>query len=287
MVKQKGIALKLLIVLLGAAGLLFSVNVSAQSDPVQSNSLGLEGTISAPPPQVGATISFPTNGQTITELPLTVTGICSGDVLVKLFKNGVFTGSAQCTDGNFSIVIDLFDGANELVARVYDALDQEGPASNVVTVIFEETGFVAGPRVTLTSNFAKRGANPGETLTWPIALSGGTGPYALSIDWGDGSSPDLMSRPFPGSFDINHVYKSAGVYNIVIKVTDANNVSAFLQLVGVANGPIAQSTEETKDKEPIVITRIIWWPAAVALPFLLVAFWLGKRYELHVLRRRF
>ncbi len=59
-----------------------------------------------------------------------MSGICPGDLLVKIFKNNVFAGSVQCKNGSYSIVIDLFSGQNELVARVYDALDQPGPDSN-------------------------------------------------------------------------------------------------------------------------------------------------------------
>ena len=55
-------------------------------------------------------------------------------MLVKLFKNNVFAGSVQCEDGSYSIKTDLFVGTNELVARVYDDLDQPGPDSNVLTV---------------------------------------------------------------------------------------------------------------------------------------------------------
>jgi hypothetical protein len=57
--------------------------------------------------------------------------------LVKIFKNNVFGGSVQCDRGNFSLQSDLFVGTNELVARVFDELDQPGPDSNIVTVTFQ------------------------------------------------------------------------------------------------------------------------------------------------------
>src|SRR5947208_1368384 len=105
-------------------------SVFAQSSPPQnpqSGSVGLQGQISAPPPSVGATISIPRDGQSFTTLPVTVSGICPKDLLVKLFKNNVFGGSVQCKNGSYSLLIDLFSGQNELVARVYDSLDQAGP----------------------------------------------------------------------------------------------------------------------------------------------------------------
>jgi hypothetical protein len=264
--------------------------ISAQTS--ESGSIGIEGVIPSDPPSTPATISTPTNGQGFTELPVTVSGLCPQDLLVKLFKNNVFAGSAQCANGSYSILVDLFNGQNELVARVFDALDQQGPDSNIVTVTFTDNRGGAFDRPTLSSNFAKRGANPGQALVWPIILSGGTGPYAVSVDWGDGSTPDLISQPFPGTFDISHTYDKAGTYNIIIKVTDANGASAFLQLVGVANGPLSQTdggqagTGDPLTADSNTKVRILWEPAAITIPFILSTFWLGKKYELKVLRRR-
>ncbi len=268
---------------LGAEG------ASAQS--TQSGSVGLTGTISAPPPTEGAVISFPTNGQSFDELPVIVRGICPDGLLVKVFKNNVFAGSVQCDDGNFSLQTDLFVGTNELVARVFDDLDQPGPDSNVVTVDFSSNQIGAAPRVSLTTNFAKRGANPGEILTWPVILSGGAGPYAFSVDWGDGKEADLFTEPFPGTIDLKHEYDEPGIFNVVVKVVDNNGTAAFLQLVGVANGPLSQDTDAGVDPESegglvTTKTRVIWWPAALVVPFAISTFWLGKRYMIQVLKKR-
>jgi hypothetical protein len=259
----------------------------------ESGSVGMTGTISAPPPTKGATITFPNNNQTFNTLPVTVTGICPKDLLVKIFKNNVFAGSVECTNGSYSIKIDLFTGTNDLVARVYDSLDQPGPDSNTVRVTFSDPNKQgAGSRVSVTSNYAKRGAFPKETLTWPIIISGGNGPYAVSVDWGDGKDADISSQPFPGAFDIKHVYDSAGVYNIVVKVVDKDGVVAFLQLVGIGNGPLSQTgtnNSNTPASQPgasDVKTKIVWQPAVAIFPFVISTFWLGKKYELHMLRKK-
>lgn len=293
------------IVLLGVAALFLiigatSTSVSAQSsDPEQEGSVGLTGTISAPPPSTPATITVPSNGQVFSEVPVPIRGTCESGLLVKLFKNNVFAGSVQCENGSFEINIDLFTGINELVARVFDELDQPGPDSNIVTVTFADNRAGAGSRVSVTSNFAKRGANPGQTLTWPIIISGGSGPYAISVDWGDGSSPDLLSQPFPGNLDLSHVYEAAGVYSIVVKVSDSNGTVAFLQLVGVANGPLSQvgpngeplSELEEGDGGAVFFasggnTTLVWWPATITIPFVVTTFWLGKKHMVRVMKNR-
>lgn len=263
--------------------------VSPAPQNPQSGSVGVQGKISAPPPTTGATISIPSNGQNFTSLPITVSGLCPNDLLVKVFKNNVFAGSTQCKNGSYSIIIDLFNGQNDLIARVYDALDQAGPDSNTVTVTYNTGAKGASSHVLLTSNYAKRGANPGETLTWPIIISGGTGPYAISVDWGDGKTLDLISQEFPGTFNIQHKYDSPGIYNILIKATDKNGDVAFLQLVGVGNGALSQeqaAANQSNTSGQTTKVKILWEPVAILIPFIISTFWLGKKYELRVLKKK-
>lgn len=285
-----GFAALVVIIFLAKATILA---VSPPPQNPQSGSVGLQGTISSPPPKEGASISLPRDGQSFSTLPIDVSGICPKGLLIKLFKNNVFSGSQQCDTGSFSIKIDLFTGTNELIARVYDALDQAGPDSNKVTISFNDSKQGTSSRPTLTSNYAKRGASPGENLDWPIILAGGEGPYAVSTDWGDGKAPDLKSLQFPGTFNISHTYDSPGVYNIIVKVTDKNGNSAFLQLVGIANGALSQdngtastSKKDTNATAQAPKARIVWQPAALSVPFIFSTFWLGKRYELKMLKRK-
>lgn len=259
-----------------------------QPENPQSGSVGLQGVIASPPPTQGATISIPTNGQTFTAIPVTVAGTCPKGLLVKIFKNNVFAGSTQCATGSYSLQIDLFSGANELVARVFDDLDQPGPDSNKPVVNFNDSRPGAGSRVFLSSIFAKRGANPGDKLTWPIQLTGGRGPYAVSVDWGDGKALDLKSLQFAGNFNIEHTYDNSGIFSIIVKATDADGVTAYLQLVGVSNGAPGQGNQSGNNIQPTITpkTKILWEPAAIAIPLLISSFWLGKRHELKMLRRR-
>jgi hypothetical protein len=255
-------------------------------DNPQNGSVGLEATIPSAPPSKGATITTPSNGAVITSLPVTVGGLCPTGLLVKVFSNSVFVGSVVCTNGSYRLQVDLFSGRNDLVARVYDALDQPGPDSNIVSVTFTDAQFLtSGSRVVLTSNFARRGANPGDTLEWPVSLSGGTPPYALSVDWGDGKGTDLQSVQFAGTVTLKHVYDNAGTYKVIVKATDTKGSSAFLQLVGVANGAIQSNATGDNNAQVIIRTIVIWWPLLLSVPLIALAFWLGRRHELYTLRR--
>lgn len=265
--------------------LLLTIMVPAAFAQNESGSIGIEGTVPTDPPKNAPTITFPVNNSNITDTPVNVTGLCQTGLLVKVFKNGVFGGSATCVNGSYTVQIDLFVGRNELVSRAYDDLDQASPDSNMVVVNFPVSQFSGLNRISLSSIFAKKGANPGQALSWPIILSGGNGPYAITIDWGDSNQPDIVSREFPGTFDITHVYQLSGIYNVLIRATDKNGEIAFLQLVGVGNGEAKDPTTAT----PVVqgSSKVIWWPAAAAILLIIIAFWLGRRHEILSLRRKF
>jgi hypothetical protein len=251
-----------------------------------SGSVGVEGKIPTNPPSAAPTISVPANGQTFNNLPITVSGLCTKGLLVEIFKNGVFAGSTQCTSGSYTLQIDLFDGRNDLVARLYDSLNQAGPNSNTVRVIFVSPNATTGPQVLLTTSFAKRGATPGEELTWPLSVSGGTAPFAITVDWGDKSPTDIISRKSPGDFTVNHTYLQSGVFNITIKASDINGNTAFLQLVGVGNGPIQQSTAQSSTNNPQTIRVIVWWPFLITIILIIIAFWAGQKHQLETIRDR-
>ena len=277
-----------------AVGTVGHVSAVGSPNPQQSGTTGLQGKIPSPAPKTPATISSPSSGRTYTQTPITITGLCTTGLVVKVFSNNIFVGSADCKGNSYSMEVDLFNGQNELVAIVYDDLDQAGPESNKVSVTFQDTQFAAfGQRISLTSNLAKLGAPVGQLLTWPIILSGGTGPYAISIDWGDGTATDLKSQPFPGTFDITHTYKSAGIYRVVVKATDSTGAVAFLQIVGVGAGKVTQSSTGSKTADgsgggAAGETKVvyIWWPILLMVPIIFAMFWVGKRYELSAIHRQ-
>jgi len=278
-------------VLLAAAPTLFSAHASALIPPPgpSSGSSGVQGTVKTPAPTKAATITTPSNGQSFSTMPVTVAGLCTNGLLVKIFSNNVFVGAAECNNGSYTLQITLFDGANELVARQFDALDQPGPDSNKVTVTYNNSKFSggAGQQFFISSLYALRGANPGEQLNWPLTINGGNAPFAVSVDWGDGKAATLYSEPTGGPITVSHTYASAGTYVVIVKGTDKDGQTAFLQLVAQANGAVTQSTTKGSNTGGAVITiiKVLWIPAALCIPLLFVSFWLGRRYELQALRR--
>lgn len=271
---------------------LISGTASAAINPLpipnpKENSYGLEATKKQAPPDQPPVITSP-GGGTAPNQTVTVAGTCKDDLLVQVYDNGVLVGAVQCKNGSFSVQISLFAGQNELTAIQFDDLGQASPISNSVIITFNNASFTSfGALITLTSAYGRRSANPNTKLTWPLQLSGGTGPYAFSIDWGDGSAPELKSVAFAGLINIEHTYKQAGIYNVTVKVTDVNGVSAFIQLVAVANGkPVAGSTSDTNDNKTVVVTKVLWLPALICALLMPLTFWLGRRSELVSLHKK-
>lgn len=287
---------KLLVAIFSALAivLLPATALAQQSIPTANpgaDGIGMEGRIQQPPPTDAPTISLPAEGTSFTEIPITVTGLCTDGLLVRIFKNNVFGGSAMCDGGSYTIQMDLFPGSNQLVARQYDDLDQASPESNRRTVEYSiDVPTVPGSpggvsqRITLTTNFARRGVDPGKELAWPVTISGGRGPYAVSIDWGDGEN-ELLTRDSAGTWDIRHAYDRPGVYKLIVKATDADGQSAFLQVVAIVNGSI-ETAAAGSDSPTVIKTKVLWQPALLFLPLLLSSFWLGKRYQLRRVRYR-
>lgn len=280
-----GMALLALFVLPAKTGAITQIPTP---DPIPG-SYGLQATKEQDPPTATATISTPANGATFTTSPITVNGICQTGLLVQIYNNDVLVGSVMCQNGSFSLQVTLFAGTNELSAVLFDDLGQAGPTSRIVTVTYNNTQFSAfGELITLTSSYGRRSAAAGTTLNWPLQLSGGTGPYAFSIDWGDGTPAELKSQASGGLVNISHAYKNAGIYVVNIKVTDSNGVSAFLQLVAVANGKVegTADTPEVPNTAGATNTQVLWIPAVVAILLLLPTYWLGRRSQLVSLHNR-
>lgn len=256
--------------------------------PPQPGSFGIEATKKQPPPKVGATITTPGSGSSFSTSPITVNGICPNGLLVEIYDNGVMVGSVMCNNGSFSLQVSLFAGVNELTAIVYDELNQPGPKSNIVTVTYTDTRFSAfGAQVTLTSSYGRRSAAAGAELGWPFQLSGGTGPYAFNVDWGDGPPQQLKSQSLAGVVAVSHTYKKAGIYNVNVRATDVNGVTAYLQVVALASGKVDAASGADKDSGGASTKpEIMWLPTIVSTVLLIPAFWLGRLSQVVSLRNK-
>lgn len=263
--------------------------------------------VPAPPLSEPAVILSPSDGSRFSSAPITVSGYCPSDSYVSLFRNNVYSGSAPCVDNKFELQTDLFEGGNELLAKVFNLTDDEGPAGSAVTVYYEPPAPPAGPEggghtpaeniqpLVIKSDFKLIGYHVGQEVRFRVEVFGGQPPYALSVDWGDGSS-SLISHKDEGRLSLSHIYKKPGSPNgnfiIRISAADTQNRKAFLQvfvLVNAKDVPMpAVTTVSPKPPASYLSGSLLkfLWPAYAVVLLMALSFWLGEREELLELRRQ-
>jgi len=275
----------------------FSVTTFVEaSPPPQAESVSLTGTVPKAPPKEGATIDVPSDQKHFTTSPITVSGTCPASTLVEIYKNDIFAGSAPCeTNGTYSVQIDLLYGKNVLTAQVFDVLNQAGPTSKPVTIFYDATPPPAaslsalnflGTQLLIHTEAVYRGTFPGQTLNVPISLLGGIGPYAVSIDWGDGGK-SIIPRSDNSIFNAPHIFKKAGTYKITIEVTDSSGQVAFMTVAAIVNGQpaVIAGTNTSANAKTSLSKLIVLWPLFAILVTMVVSFWLGEKREKKVMQK--
>lgn len=264
-----------------------------------SGQVSLTGIVLAPPPPTAPQITTPANDQRFTAIPIDVAGSCQSGLVVKIFRNNTQAGATTCnSSGQFSLKIDLFNGRNDLIARQYNAFDHASPDSSLVTVYYDQPAAPsaspgsaspspqpAAPTEQLilgANNLYIMGVNPKQELKLPASITGGTAPYAVSIDWGEGPA-ELLSLSAKGPFESKHTYAKPGRYNVVITATDSAGRKAYLQLVVVVNGEAAPAAVTNRSFFDRGILLILW-PLYLLILIMLISFWLGEKYEKNLLK---
>lgn len=267
---------------------------TAISPGPESSSIGLTGTVPADPPTTAAVILSPNNQQRFSETPITFSGTCPETTLVEIFKNDIFAGSTPCTtEGTFSLDVDLLIGENEIIARVYDALNQPGPDSNAITVFYDAVPLQAdplmsfdfgGPQLLLNTDAVFRGVFPEEELAVPLDIIGGTPPFAVNIEWGD-STNKVISRDSNAPFRASHTYTRPGTYQVTLQASDASGRVAFLTVASIVNGQPALTTQAAPTPSNTVNKLLLLWPLYTSMIAVVISFWLGERREKKVLAK--
>lgn len=288
-----------------------------------ADSITVRAKVSAPLPAGPAVITSPGDGTHFSNVPITVAGTCPTDTYIKLYRNDVFSGTTVCTtDGNFQLQTDLFPGANQLKARVFNITDDEGPAPAIVTVYYDvpqqpvgggnssgnpsssssDESSSAGssappsspaPPFVVKTDYNYLGYKVGQNIQWNFEVNGGVSPYALNIDWGDDSN-SVISQKEPGKVTANHRYKSAGnstrnSFTVRLSGSDAAGHQTFLQLFLIV-GPssLPHLLASTLPTGPHINKNwlLLAWPAYVVLGLMGFSFWLGEREVTIKMRRQ-
>jgi hypothetical protein len=268
--------------------------------------------VSGPAVIAPAGISSPVDGQHFSAVPVPVSGSCPlNAAYVEIFSNGVMKGAAICDgDSNFNLSVNLFAGSNNLTAHVFNITDDEGPVSAGVTVYYDvpappaQTGGqpastpastpAAASPLQLYTEFVYKGYYVGEEVQWPFRISGGSSPYTITIDWGDGVTSKQVQKT-AGDFDITHIYERSGgekgAFTIKVSATDSGGFSdsqQFFVIVLGRQGAVTSGNIFSKPPPNLGNSGWLWiaWPAYLVVLIMTFSFWLGEREELLLLKKK-
>lgn len=205
-------------------------------------------TVPAPMPAGVPEITSPTDGMTISGDSVNVSGTCpviTPAIIVAIYRDSTLIGSTECrADGAFFVAVPLAYGANVLTATVVTITGGIGGTSAPVTVTHpqpviptiggQSVGQLADMalpiHITSPDKFVLLG--PDGSAAWHGSISGGTPPYAVSIEWGDGET-DKHTITDHAERLYTHRYGTLHPYSITVRVTDARDGTSTFRTVAV------------------------------------------------------
>lgn len=292
---------------------------------VRADEVVVTATSNGPLPPSAAVILDPVNGQRFTGIPIPVSGTCPYPYVVKLYRNNLFSGSTQCNpDGTWLLFSDLFAGENELIARIFNFADQEGPQSTPVVVHYDvpvpptspaqpdnspqqsPTG-PGAPSDDLTPTEVEEKSKPffittdeyfraiyvGQEITWDFGIVGGNMPFRVTVAWGDGGTT-TMSGMDKRHFTVSHTYTKAPTsreyFPVTVSVSEEGDRNATLQVFTILNDRITPGLGRASSDGGSGggIFSPFWriaWPAYAVTLLMVISFWLGQRRGLIIFSR--
>jgi hypothetical protein len=189
--------------------------------------------IPAPIPVDAPVITDPASDRTVSKATLIVRGTCpviTPQLVIAILDNGVEAGSTPCdANNNFAISITLQPGQNTLIARSFTITGDSGPDSNSVTVTYTppipppalgSSGNNVSPLdMTIDESFMIFSRE--KNVLWLGSIIGGSGPYHLRINWGDGSQNTYLFQ-VNGQHTATHHYRVLRPYDTTFYLTDSS-----------------------------------------------------------------
>lgn len=231
-----------------------------------ASDLTITATVPAPIPGGAPTITQPLTNSTINASSVVVSGTCPviiPAVVITIYDGTEIAGSNQCNvSGLYSVPISLSYGTHTLVATVVTITNQTGESSLPVTITrpAPPTPVVppTNPVVSNVSPSATPSATPGSTaapaaqllritttdkymildpdgrVTWHGVFSGGTAPYTVRVNWGDGQIEENIVLDQTEQV-FSHTYKQKETYDVSIQAFDATGITSSLRTTAITN----------------------------------------------------
>ncbi len=301
----------LFLLLLFAAVVLFVVTQKVAE--AASGNIGVSGVVLGVPPQNPPTIESPSDKFKTDKNEVKVSGQCTPGLVVEVYRSGTLAGTDICApDGSFEITIILDRGKNTIVARMKDWADQYSPDSGTISVYYVPraasgtTGAGGGKPASNTRTGSgltvrvlppSRSVQENNKFTFKYRISGGSAPYAVSIDWDNNQNNSLQSIKKSGESSLDYTFLEPGIYQVIIRVQDSKNNQAMFQTAILVTSkkittPVLQIRSDVCDgpENDLLTCALVSavnrsWPALIIAGLMTISFWAGERLILVRQRR--
>jgi hypothetical protein len=151
----------------------------------------------------------------------------------------------------------------------------------------------------ISSSYEYKPRISGQAFSIVFSLSGGVAPYAMTINWGDGSQSTIV-RSNGSSFSLSHTYNLPTnllqqTYLIKAQAVDSKGSTAFLQIAEIVHGKnwypgaaLTTNSGSSSNSSLPGLKQLLWllWPTYGVVILMVLSFWLGERQEYYSLSNR-
>jgi hypothetical protein len=225
-----------LAVVLGLAGLMI-IGTTVLQHVAADSLITVSGTLEVPAPTAGAIITQPADDSTTASADTLVAGNCpitSPQPIEVITMDNTVVGSAVCDSNNtFSMPVRLTPGDHAFVVRTFSITSQQGPDSQPVRVTYQPKGQAdeqTALQLTTKAPFSVLGTD--HTAIWNGTITGGSPPYHIIIDWGDGNREEHSLHTANQQYA--HRYATLVSYNAIFAISDDNGNMAQQQYAATA-----------------------------------------------------
>ncbi|HUC89557.1 MAG TPA: Ig-like domain-containing protein [Patescibacteria group bacterium] len=229
----------------------------------------------------------PQNGAKVSSMP-TLSGYAPpfADIVVTVHSDPVVCKTQADSSGWWSCTLDKSLPAGihhvNIVATTVDGNQIALPAFDINVLALMTNIIRQTAQLQINSEYQYQAHFTKETFSWNISLNGGQAPYKVQVEWGDGSHLDV-DRTDGSAFVLTHAYDKSKNYAVTVTATDANGITATIQLSAAVKGyaPVAanQKTENLTRAFSFDLKHYLWvvWPAYLIIAFMVLSYWLGER----------
>lgn len=234
---------------------LFGVALFALHQSVRADDIVVTAKVAAAAPSTQAVVTSHQDGDSVSTSSITIAGTCSyipPATVVEIHIDNQFVGSTACTSGGtFSTTITVAPGTHAILLRTVNISDDYGPDSTPIYITYSPAppptpGTSTPPSTNDGSLPPQSGAGellihskstyllygPEKDAEWIGYFQGGTLPYQVKIDWGDGTSSSFTDVD-TSQQTYRHTYSTFESFFVTITVTDSAGYTLSTQIAAV------------------------------------------------------